>query len=289
MGKILVIADQKGSAIATGRGLELAARLGHSVEVYAFIYAPLGRLDLSAPEKSSLKQRLLDEREVEVQAQIDKLARAGQKIKLKVVWQKDVADWVTAHCSKSHYEMVVKTGRRSESITNTSTDWQLLRSCPAAVLIVAEKKWRRTRPVMAALDLSSRVAAKKKLNAAILAQASALAAAMDEELYIISAVEVPTLLDDLDLIDSRSYVADAKKAMQPHIKALARQFDLPLKAFVVKRGPVEKVIASQAAKHRAQIVVMGTVGRKGVRAKLIGNTAERVLGHLKTDVLALKP
>ena len=39
----------------------------------------------------------------------------------------------------------------------------------------------------------------------------------------------------------------------------------------------------------AQIVVMGTVGRKGVKARLIGNTAEKVLAHLKTDVLAIKP
>jgi universal stress protein E len=289
MGKILVIADQEGSAIATGRGLELAARLGHSAEVYAFAYAPLGGLKLSSPERVALKQRLLEERESEVQARIDRLARDGQKVRLKVVWQKDVAQWVARHCGKNPYEMVVKTGRRSETIASTSTDWRLLRECAAPVLIVAEKKWRRTQPVMAALDLSSRVAAKKKLNAAILAQAVALAEAMDEELHIISAVEVPTLLDDLDLIDSRRYVADAKAAMEPHIKALARQFELPKKAFVVKRGPVEKVIASQAAKKRAQIVVMGTVGRKGVKAKLMGNTAERVLAHLKTDVLALKP
>ncbi|TDG13942.1 universal stress protein [Seongchinamella unica] len=289
MGKILVIADQKDSAIATGRGLELAARLGYSVDVYAFVYAPLGRLKQTAAERNALKQRLLEDREAEVQARIDKLSREGQKVKLKVVWQKDVAPWVVGHCGKTAYEMVVKTGRRSESIANTSTDWQLLRECPAPVLIVAKKKWRRTQPVMAALDLSSRIAAKKQLNATILSQAIALAEAMDEQLHIICAVEVPTLLEDLDLIDSRSYVAEAKQAMAPHIKALARQFDLPLKAFVVKRGPVEKVITSQAASMRAQMVVMGTVGRKGVRAKLIGNTAERVLGQLKTDVLALKP
>jgi universal stress protein E len=34
---------------------------------------------------------------------------------------------------------------------------------------------------------------------------------------------------------------------------------------------------------------MGTVGRQGIKAKLLGNTAESVLHHLKTDVLALKP
>ncbi|RLQ23049.1 universal stress protein [Seongchinamella sediminis] len=289
MGKILVIADQKDSAIATGRGLELAARLGHSVDVYAFTYVPLGQLEMPAPERTALKRRLLQDRKAEVQARIDKLARDGQKVRLKVLWQKDVANWIADHCRKTDYEMVVKTGHRSETLARASTDWQLLRECNTPILVVAEKKWRRTQPVLAALDLSSRIASKKKLNATILAHAAALAEAMDEELHIISAVEIPTLLDDLDLIDTRSYVRKAKAEMEPHIKALARQFKLPVNAFVVKRGPVEKVIASEAAKRRAQIVVMGTVGRKGIKAKLLGNTAERVLEHLKTDVLALKP
>ena len=289
MGKILIIADQKGSAIATSRGLQLAAKLGHSAEVYAFVYEPLARLGLTSPQRNALKKRLLAAREKDVQGRIDKFSRNGQKVRLKVVWTKDVAQWVSKHCAKAEYEMVVKTGQRSENITHTSTDWQLLRECPAPVFIVARKKWRRTQPVMAALDLSSRVASKKKLNAQILSHASALAEAMGEELEIISAVEVPTLLHDLDLIDTGSYVAQAKKDMAPHIKALAREFNIAEKAFVVKRGPVEKVIASQAAKKRAQMVVMGTVGRKGVKARLIGNTAERVLGHLKTDVITLKP
>jgi len=34
---------------------------------------------------------------------------------------------------------------------------------------------------------------------------------------------------------------------------------------------------------------MGTVGHHGLAAHLIGHTAEKVLSHLRTDVLALKP
>ena len=59
--------------------------------------------------------------------------------------------------------------------------------------------------------------------------------------------------------------------------------------FRCKRGPVAKVITSTAARDRAQLVVMGRVGRRGVKARLLGNTAENVLQHLRTDVLALKP
>ncbi len=289
MSKLLVIADVKGDGIATPRGLELANKLGLNAEVYAFVYAPLSRLKVTAAEKAVIKKRLLAEREAEVGSRISKFSRDDQKVKLKVLWEKDVADWVSKKCSKSNYQMVVKTGSQTESFAHASTDWQLLRECPAPVVIVAEKKWRRTHPVMAALDLGSRLPAKKKLNADILRRAVELADAMSANLEIISAVEVPTLLDDLDLIDTHSYVEDAKEDMAPHVRALSKQFAIPEKNFVIKRGPVEKVIASQAAGRRAQIVVMGTVGRKGVKAKLIGNTAERVLTHLKTDILALKP
>jgi universal stress protein E len=210
-------------------------------------------------------------------------------VRLKVIWEKDVAAWVVKQCAKGGYDLVVKTGRRSETLAHTSTDWQLLRECSSPVVIVAEKKWSRTQPVLACLDLGTSLSVKKKLNEVILQRAIGLAEVLGVELEIIAAIEVPALLADLDLVDPRAYAEDAKQNMAPLISSLADKFELPEKAFKVKRGPVEKVITSQAAAKRAQLVVMGTVGRKGVKARLLGNTAEKVLRHLKTDVLALKP
>ena len=39
----------------------------------------------------------------------------------------------------------------------------------------------------------------------------------------------------------------------------------------------------------AELVVIGTVGRVGISAALIGNTAEHVIDELNCDVLAIKP
>jgi universal stress protein E len=62
MGKILVVADQGESCVATSRGLELAARLGHSVEVAAFTYAPLKRIaEPARPSRTQIKQQLLEQ------------------------------------------------------------------------------------------------------------------------------------------------------------------------------------------------------------------------------------
>ena len=289
MGKLLIIADIEDKCTATPRGLELAAKLGQGAEVVAFIHAPLKRLNVSVKEQEVIRKKLLEERKRVVQARIDKYRVEGQKVSLRVVWEKHLNEWVNEHCADGKYLAVVKTGNRSESIVHEPTDWQLLREAPVPVLIVAEKKWYRTKPVLAALDLSTSSEQKRELNHKVLAAAKWLAGTLEVGLELIAVVEIPTLLSDLDLVDPLSYFKDAREAMQPAIEELARAHDLPESAFVCKRGPVEKVITSHAAEVRAQIVVMGTVGRKGLKARLIGNTAEKVLRHLKTDILGIKP
>mgnify|MGYP001814104241 CR=1 FL=1 len=289
MGKILIIADLKDKCVATPRGLQLAAKLGLDVDVVAFTYAPLRRLKVGADQEADIRARLLEEREQDVQARIDRYKQSDQNVTLKVVWEKNIDRWITRQCAGDQYTGVIKTGNRSESLVHTSTDWQLLRECPAPLLLVAEKKWHRAKPVLVTLDLSSELATKRKLNHKTLGIAKGLAAALGVELEIIAAIEIPTLLSDLDLVDPTTYARDAKEAMKPQIRKLAAAHDIPEKAFHCKRGPVEKVIRSQAAKVRAQVVVMWTVARKGVKERLLGNTAEKVLRNMKTDVLAIKP
>ena len=289
MAKLLIIADLEGKGHATPRGLELALKLGVAVEVVAFAYAALDRLGIGKNEQAGVRKRLLDERRRIVQKRIDEYRGSGQKVDLTVVWEKDIHKWINKACASDKYLAVIKTGRRTDSLVHTSTDWQLLRECPAPVLIVAARKWHRTRPVLVTLDLGTTVAVKRKLNHKVLQSAQQLADALGVELEIITAVEIPTLLSDLDLVDPIAYTRKVRESMTPHIRELAEKHDLPEKSFHCKRGPVEKVITSRAAKVRAQIVVMGTVARKGVKARLLGNTAEKVLRHMKTDVLAIKP
>ncbi|WOJ96067.1 universal stress protein [Congregibacter brevis] len=289
MGKILIVADKGKSCVATSRGLELAAKLGYDVEVVAFVYAPLDRIEGGKAAQAALKQQILDKRRAQILERIDAFTSKDQKVALKVVWLKTVHPWIVKRTSTAKFAAVVKTTHTTGSLGYTSTDWHVLRECPVPVLMVAEKKWSRTRPVMAALDLGTRKKSKQRLNSKVLGAAKALAEALGVELKIMSAIEIPSVLADLDLVDPISYSNKHREEMLPHLKALAKEHGIPEKQFVTKRGPVCKVITSQAAKARAQIVVMGTVARQGISAKLIGNTAESVLQDLHTDVLAIKP
>ena len=55
------------------------------------------------------------------------------------------------------------------------------------------------------------------------------------------------------------------------------------------KGRTEKEIPALANELKADLVVMGTVGRTGVPGLFIGNTAEAVLYQLQSAVLAIKP
>jgi len=209
MGKVLIIADKGKPGVAIPRGLELAHKLGCSAEVVAFCYTSLRPLHVKAAQKAGIKKRLIAQRKSEVQVHIDQFSQEGQKVKLIPVWEKDVAPWVIERCSRP-YEVVVKTGHRSESFAYTSTDWQLLRECPRPVLIVAEKIWHKVKPVLASVDLASKMPEKIALNHAVITQAKAYAKALNTQLRIITAIEVPALLAELDLGDPIAYVNEIK-------------------------------------------------------------------------------
>ncbi len=55
------------------------------------------------------------------------------------------------------------------------------------------------------------------------------------------------------------------------------------------KGEAWQVVPEFAEKNRVDLIVMGTVGRTGVRGLIIGNTAEATLNQVQCSVLAVKP
>lgn len=290
MSILLIIADRPNERqVAVERGLQLAEKLGCGAQVVGFTHANLGDLKLPGNGKrKAIEKQLLEARKQEVNAVVDK-HKGNVHTAVTVVWEKSIHEWVCKQCARKEYIAVVKTGRRTETFLYTSTDWHLLRDCPAPVMIVAEKKWRATKPIMAAVDLSSKSPVDRELNDQVIKTAKAYAEALDTALYVVHALHIPAVLTELDLVDEYSHAKQMKEDLRPKLLKLSRAHDLPLRAFKLKQGPIEKVLTSEAARLKAQLVVMGTVGRTGVKGRLLGNTAEKVLDLLRTDVLAIKP
>lgn len=285
---VLIIADREGDRpVAVPRGLALAKTMGWDADVVGFCYEPLAGLDPA--EGHTAKQQLMAQRRETLNTEIEEHAPAGVNVSSTVVWEKSVRTWVDLHLLRANCEAVVKTAHRTETLLYTPTDWHLLRECEAPVLIVADRIWHPMRSVVAAVDLASHSRVKQDLNDDVIRTAKRYAEALGCPLHLLYVIRVSKVLNDLEVIDVRARAKKIRRQIQPVIADLANRHQIPADSVRIESGETEKVIPSAAARLQAQLVVMGTVGRHGVNARLIGNTAERVLMRLRTDVLAIKP
>ncbi len=288
MSKLLIIDDIDDKCVALPRGLELAEAMDLDVEVVGFIWTDLKRLRLDADTSASVKKKLMDERRERLAERVEQYSVGGRKVRINVTWSEDIHNWINRRAA-GDYAAVVKSRNRTESFSHTSTDWHLLRGCPAPVLLVGRKKWKKAGGILATVDLDTTNRTKRKLNVDVVLEARHYAAMFDVPLTVLAVIEVPTLLADLDLIDAKTWAKERVAELEPALDELAAETGLDRSHFKLKRGPVDKTIVSEAAELKAQLVVMGTVARKGVKAQVIGNTCEQVLQLLKVDTLTVKP
>lgn len=287
MQKILVIADPiSEKQVAIKRASELAARLGCSLHIVHFCFQNLRFAEGSAKDARQQLVSLLEEKAAKL---VRKALDAKTTYSHEVVWEKHIHRWVKNYAQKNQPELIVKTGHRSETMLYTPTDWLILRECMSPVLITAQSRTKKASVIMAAIDLETTVAEKKKLNAKILKHADELARSFSVDLHLVYCPPVSPILRDLGMQYSDEIENKAIKRLATEVDKLANKYKIPRKNIHIKAGEPEKAIPSVAAKYRTDILVMGTVGRAHLSGKLIGNTAENILRLLRSDVLTLKP
>ncbi len=98
-----------------------------------------------------------------------------------------------------------------------------------------------------------------------------------EELSRLSGQEQPRLLHDMEESGRRLLVSLSREA-----QAQAVKFTLDL-----HQGMPDEIIMREAARQRADLIVMGKVGRKGHRRSLVGSVTERVLEASDLPVLVV--
>lgn len=207
----------------------------------------------------------------------------------QVVPTDSIPEWVADHCASSDDNLVLKTGRRSESLFHTPTDWELIRQLHCPLLISSNQKWRSKPNVLVALDLSSDEAEHRELNALGLHWARHWEAISDCQLHAVYSIPIPAPLLALDIVEQRDYQRTHEPEAKEKLLALLKEFGMTEAIPHILAGAPDKTIPHMANELKADLVIMGSAGREGIQGFLRGNTAEKVLHHLRTDILVVKP
>lgn len=184
------------------------------------------------------------------------------------------------------------------SLIFASNDLHLLRKCPCPVWIMKPDHQSRYGRIMVAIDPDPPDDHKHRLNVLTMELATSLSAIDDSELHVVSAwqlAEERTMRDSaftkvpkpqIDLL-----VEEKHKLSEKTLHALLQGFpdsDGSRQVHLVK-GPARSVIPDFAEERKVDLIIMGTVGRTGVRGLIIGNSAEAIINQVECSVLAVKP
>ena len=72
------------------------------------------------------------------------------------------------------------------------------------------------------------------------------------------------------------------------VKKAAQAKGVESKGVVVKSGVVSEALLAAAKKHKCDLIMMASHGRKGIKRLLLGSEAQHVLTHATLPVLILK-
>jgi universal stress protein E len=284
--------DQK----ALKRAIELAqftqGKITAFLSIYDFSYEMT--TFLASDEREQMRKSVIADRTLWLEDIVANYTTDNTKITCQVVWHNRPFEAIINEVLTQGYDVVLKGTHQHDklkSVIFTPTDWHILRKCPCPVLLVKEHKWPEKGNILAAINIGSDEEEHQALNKMITEESLFLANLINANVHLVNAfpgtpvniaIEIPEF-------NAQEYNEVMLKNHQQAMENHANTYNIPLKNTHVLEGLPEDVIDEVANKIDAELVVLGTIGRTGLSAALIGNTAEHVIDQLNCDLLALKP
>ncbi len=292
---ILVMVDPtKQEQPSLARAAYLARSYGAKVSVFLCIYDLSYEMTsmLSAEERQAMQDGVMVQHR---QWLIDIIEEYQDlEVEYHVVWHKRPFEAAISHVKENNIDLLVKSTHKHDklkSVIFTPTDWHLLRKSPCDVLLVKEHDWPVDGNIITAVNSVSEDPDHINLNNKVLQHATDLARVIKGNVKIVNgypgtpvniAIEIPEF-------NAQEYNESVKKH---HINAsltLAQHYGLDEQDCYIQEGLAEDVIPAVSKSLDAELVVIGTIGRTGLSAAFIGNTAEHVIDRIHCDLLAIKP
>lgn len=288
---ILTILDKpKHPQTALQRSVELQEKTSAHLHLVSFCWSSLRdeQLVLDPGQCLALENSLVEKRRAWMRKEVHELTK-DTDTSMEAVFTDDIAGWAADTAATQSRDLIVKSVNHSETLVHTPLDWHLLRSSPVPVMLCADRKRKPSGNVLAAVDLRHGDEAHTRLNEKVLEAAQYAAEASGATLHCVYAVEYSEVLSDLDIIDKHQIEKRATEKLGPVFEEMVAPYGIAPENVHMKTGKVGKVVSGTCYGVNADLLVLGTVARGGMRGRLLGNSAERVLTKAPCDVLCVVP
>ena len=298
---ILVILDKpKHEQAALAEAVKvLAASPGAELKLVSFVWQAMAEQKkvFDAHQRRVLKKEIVRNRKRWLRELILDEGLSAAPVTLEVVWTPDIAGWTAEHATK--VDLVVKSVHRSKTFLHTPLDWELIRSCPRPLLLTdasraapkgkGDKGTKGTKDVLATLDLRSDDRKHRILNYKVLDAAARFAELRGGKVHCVAVIELSEVLGELDIVSPRKIQREAAAASKATLEALIEPYGITKNRVHRPTGKVGHMVAATARKTGASLVVVGAAARWGIGARVLGNSAEKILERSPADLLVIRP
>ncbi len=280
--RILFVADR--TTADNTNALERAVELADVDGAELTIMDTVERISTNDPSLENLidqmQQRMISDREKELQDVARQVDAPNAAILVKP--GKDIVE-ITSAVLERGSDLVIKSSISSRlgHVIWGSLDLKLMRMCPAPVSLIREDQREAPARVVAAIDAMG----DSDMARRILRTASSLASLENAELHVIT-----VLLRDLWFHPHLPLTAGVDRKYRTDCEARFDELlaDMPVQVTkqILEGEPADRILDYVG---RNDLVVAGTVARRGLPGLLMGNTAEMIFNALRTSVLTVQP
>ncbi len=213
------------------------------------------------------------------------LRAAGLSVQVVGLWGSPPHQALVDYIQQSQPSLVIKSTSHHNRVARlflANDDWELVRHCPTALLLVKGKAWSQPPTFIAAVDPNHLRDKPASLDAKLISHALEWRDRFAGDAHVYHYEWVPPLSGLYALQVDR--VAEASK-----LTALGEAHGIKADKCHWTDELIEDSLPALCDSLDAAAVVMGALSRSAIDRVLIGSTAERLLDRLSCDVLVVKP
>ena len=291
--KILIAVEQDETAkVVLEKATTFALAADSEIHVVRVIYD--ANVDAPVHDKDSrqqLKTFLLEAEETWLAEFVEDAAGTVKLIESATIWHKDEYQGIIDAAVDCEADIIIKASHQPQGIdavVHTPGDWNLLRHSPVPVMMVKPQAWQHQPLVLAAIDALHED--QGPLNRKILTEAYQIATILNGDLDIVVAHPFvqPWIGPNTVPIDFEKVRTEVEKEIRSTVKTLADGEDVKYRYLTIVEGSTAGAVGHQVDKSGAEILVLGTVARDGIKGLVLGNTSEAILYHVQCDVAVLR-
>ena len=208
----------------------------------------------------------------------------------KIVESKDVGEAVVNEINSGDYDLVIKATNRHgvlDSILFTPIDWYILRNSRIPVVIAKDHDWHEGGNIVVCVDFTMPDYAAA--NIAMLREAQIVAKLTHGNIHLVNSAPVylPSVMLEVPHYSPSLYEQSVVEDHKARLLEFARKHNISEFNCHIKEGMPDDVIPEICASLDAKTVFIGSAGRQGFMAAIIGNTCEEIVDDVDADLFVL--